>query len=138
VYAASDGTSIYNIQSLRSRALLAPGVSITAKDADSFSPLHYALKIKQPGAGEILPEAGADPLKSNPDSNSALHLIGSGLCLFDVYDKSFETFPTAGVDRKARKTFGNTPLPELVASVCHPTNNVTHRDRFAIGADGDI
>jgi ankyrin repeat protein len=49
VYAASDGTSIYNIQSLRSQALLAPGVSITAKDADSFSPLHYALKIKQPG-----------------------------------------------------------------------------------------
>ena len=66
------------------------GVEVNAQDGYGMTPLHYAMRSKNPDAALVLLEAGADPNIPNIDNIIPLAMIGSTPTRLDVLEKMLQ------------------------------------------------
>ncbi|KAH8428032.1 ankyrin repeat domain-containing protein [Aspergillus melleus] len=114
--------------------LLSHGASVLTSDGAGLTALCYALSNgyygKRLPVAKALLSAGADPLFTGPEGETALHLIAPVLMLssppdtaedpvdyFDEYTRLYRRFVDAGCDCNARDNAGNTPLFRYVEQV---------------------
>ena len=119
------------------------GASVSATNNAGLTPLYYALThfhySKSLQIVLTLLSAGANPLVTGPNGETALHLLAPSLIslspadspeaqelryrtgdqtdYFAEFTQLYQRFVEAGCDRNARDNFGNTPLFPYVAAV---------------------
>jgi ankyrin repeat protein len=129
--------------------LISHGASVSATNNAGLTPLYYALSypnyIKKFQTIRTLLSAGADPLVTGSNGETALHLLAPSLIYLSPADgpdarelryqtrdqtdyfaefiQLYQRFVEAGCDRNARDNFGNTPLFPYVAEV-KPRNEI--------------